>query len=162
MPTTVIASYITNLLVPKFSRALKMVIRLIKVINIDRKWTCLSIRANEFLMNLLSDLNIVFSFLWFMGAGVFALHQADGFVHFFKSGAARRERKNGIFFLQSFFFCASCFKRKSVKGIWVSIDSGTNYSNCLSFIHFFFGSIGASFLDWLTSVICFAKSKEEI
>jgi hypothetical protein len=29
--------------------------------------------------------------------------------------APAAQAKNGIFFLQSFFFCAFCFKRKSVK-----------------------------------------------
>ena len=51
--------------------------------------------------------------------------------------------KNGIFFLPSFFFCASCLKRKSVKEISVFIESASNYDDYLSFIHFFFGTTGA-------------------
>ena len=57
--------------------------------------------------------------------------------------APRRVGEYGIFFLQSFFFWASFLKRKSVIGGLVSIDSTTNYNNCLSFAHFFFGQVSA-------------------
>jgi hypothetical protein len=67
----------------------------------------------------------------------------DCFVHLFKGGARRAGEKTPFFFLQSFFFWGYLLKRKSVKGILVSIDSATNYSKHLSFIHFFFGTIGA-------------------
>ena len=77
---------------------------------------------------------------------MFALALRGCFVHFFKSGALRvaapaAQANAPFFFLQSFFFWGYLLKRKSVKGILVSIDSGTNYSDCLSFIHFFFGEI---------------------
>jgi hypothetical protein len=74
---------------------------------------------------------------------MFALALRDCFVHFFKSGARRAGEKTPFFFLQSFFFWGYLLKRKSDKGILVSIDSATNYSKHLSFIHFFFGTIGA-------------------
>ena len=55
---------------------------------------------------------------------------------------AARAQKTPFFFLQSFFFWGYFFKRKSVKGISVSVDSATNYSNFLPFTHFFFAKIG--------------------
>ena len=61
---------------------------------------------------------------------------------FSKAEAQRLERKNGIFFLQSFFFWAFFLKRKSVKGILVSIDSATNY-RYQDFLAAFFDGIGA-------------------
>jgi hypothetical protein len=42
---------------------------------------------------------------------------------FSKAEAQRLERKNGIFFLQSFFFCAYGFKRKSVYQVLIAKDS---------------------------------------
>ena len=59
-----------------------------------------------------------------------------------KSNRPPRRRQNAIFFLQSFFFWGYFFKRKSVKGTSVSIDSASNYSNFLPFTHFFFEIIG--------------------
>ena len=61
-----------------------------------------------------------------------------------RSGAAPRRRQNAIFFLQSFFFWGYFLKRKSVKGISVSIDSASNYSNFLPLTHFFFETIGTT------------------
>ena len=64
---------------------------------------------------------------------------------FLKKVTARRAGEIlPFFFLQSFFFWGYFFKRKSVKGVLLSIDSATNYSNCLSFIHFFFAKIGTT------------------
>ena len=61
----------------------------------------------------------------------------------FSNAVARRVgEKTPFFFLQSFFFWGYFFKRKSVKGILLSIDSASNYSNYLSFIHFFFAKRG--------------------
>jgi hypothetical protein len=51
----------------------------------------------------------------------------DCFVHLFKGGARRAGEKTPFFFLQSFFFWGYLLKRKSDKGILVSIDSATNY-----------------------------------
>ena len=72
---------------------------------------------------------------------MFALALRDCFVHLFKGGARRAGEKTPFFFLQSFFFWGYLLKRKSVKGILVSINSVTNYSKHLSFIHFFFDGI---------------------
>ena len=80
------------------------------------------------------------------------------FCPLFQKWRPPRRRKTPFFFLQSFFSRGSpkrvkpsfggsrggyLLKRKSDKGILVSIDSATNYSKHLSFIHFFFGTIGA-------------------
>ena len=65
----------------------------------------------------------------------------DCFVHLFKGGAPRavaprRAGAPGIFFLQSFFFCAYCGKRKSVNGILISIVSGTIFKHQDALSHF--------------------------
>ena len=64
---------------------------------------------------------------------------------FLKKVTARRAGEIlPFFFLQSFFFWGYFFKRKSVQGILLSIDSASNYSNYLSFIHFFFETRGTT------------------
>jgi hypothetical protein len=50
--------------------------------------------------------------------------------------------KTPFFFLQSFFFWGYLLKRKSVKGILISIDSATNY-RYQDFLAAFFDGIGA-------------------
>ena len=77
---------------------------------------------------------------------MFALALCDCFVHFFKSGARRAGEKTPFFFLQSFFFWGYLLKRKSVKGILVSIDSAINYR----------------YQDFLAAFLCRKRRKEKL
>ena len=42
------------------------------------------------------------------------------------------------------------------------MDSAENYSNYAPFIHFFFDTIGASFLACLSTVICYRKIEKKV
>ena len=80
------------------------------------------------------------------GCSVCSREPGDCFVHLLKGGARRAGEKTPFFFLQSFFFWGYLLKRKSVKGILVSINSATNYR----------------YQDFLAAFLCRKRRKEKL